>query len=93
MLLLRLALGLRPHEAASGGCDASRHKPHPEPLLLALEKLQVAPQHAVYVGDRRCRLLQPAHPLSGARCREGLELEKPDVLAHRRELLEIFPAR
>jgi pyrophosphatase PpaX len=31
--------------------DTDRHKPGPEPVLLALERLGVAPRRAVYVGD------------------------------------------
>jgi len=33
------------------GGETPRRKPHPEPLLLALERLGVAPADAVYVGD------------------------------------------
>lgn len=68
--------------------DRSRHKPHPEPLLLALEKLQVAPQHAVYVGDSRYDMqagraagLRTVAALWGPVPRSELELENPDVLA------------
>ena len=31
--------------------DTTRHKPHPEPLLLAASRAGVSPGHAVYVGD------------------------------------------
>jgi pyrophosphatase PpaX len=31
--------------------DTERHKPEPEPLLLALERLAAAPADAIYVGD------------------------------------------
>ena len=31
--------------------DTKRHKPHPEPLLLACKKLKVNPGDSVYVGD------------------------------------------
>ena len=31
--------------------DTDRHKPHPEPLMLALELMGAAPGDAVYVGD------------------------------------------
>lgn len=31
--------------------DTVNHKPHPEPLFLALKKLNIKPQEAVYVGD------------------------------------------
>ncbi len=78
--------------------DTSRHKPHPEPLLLALERLQIAPQQAVYVGDSRHDMqagraagLRTVAALWGPVPRAELELENPDVLAHRpEELLEIF---
>jgi pyrophosphatase PpaX len=81
--------------------DTSHHKPHPEPLLLALERLQIAPQHAVYVGDSRHDMqagraagMRTVAALWGPVPRSELELEKPDVLACRpEELLEIFPAR
>lgn len=34
-----------------GGPDTQNHKPHPEPILLALARLNIAPQEAVMVGD------------------------------------------
>jgi pyrophosphatase PpaX len=34
------------------GCDScARHKPHPEPVLAALDRLQYRPDEAVFVGD------------------------------------------
>ncbi|HMV47279.1 MAG TPA: HAD-IA family hydrolase [Blastocatellia bacterium] len=33
------------------GDDVTNHKPHPEPLLKALEQFNAAPREAVYVGD------------------------------------------
>jgi HAD superfamily hydrolase (TIGR01549 family) len=33
------------------GDDTTRHKPHPDPLLLALEQLAATPGDAAYVGD------------------------------------------
>jgi pyrophosphatase PpaX len=34
------------------GCDScSRHKPHPEPVLTALERLGYRPEEAIFVGD------------------------------------------
>lgn len=33
------------------GGDTERRKPHPEPLRVALERMGVAPEEAVYVGD------------------------------------------
>ena len=81
--------------------DSSRHKPHPEPLLLALERLQVASEHTVYVGDSRHDMqaaraagIRTVAALWGPVPRRELELENPDVLACRpEELLEIFQAR
>jgi pyrophosphatase PpaX len=34
-----------------GSDDTDRHKPHPEPVLKALEWLGARPEHAAYVGD------------------------------------------
>jgi pyrophosphatase PpaX len=78
--------------------DTLRHKPHPEPLLLALEKLRVAPQHAVYVGDSRYDLqagkaagVRTVAALWGPVPRSELELENPDSLSRTpEELLKIF---
>jgi len=38
-------------EAVVGGDETERHKPDPEPLLLAAERLNVAPAQCAYVGD------------------------------------------
>jgi pyrophosphatase PpaX len=38
-------------EVVVGGDETSEHKPHPAPLLLALERLGAAPEDAAYVGD------------------------------------------
>lgn len=40
-------------DAIVGGEDVVRHKPAPDSLLLALERLGVAADRAVYVGDHR----------------------------------------
>jgi len=40
-------------DAIVGGEDVARHKPAPDALLLALDKLGVAPERALYVGDHR----------------------------------------
>lgn len=81
--------------------DTARHKPNPEPLLPALEKLQVAPQHAVYVGDSRHDM--QAGRAAGARTvaalwgpvpRNEVELENPDALARTpNALLAILQAK
>jgi pyrophosphatase PpaX len=38
-------------DVSVGAGDTERHKPHPEPILLALERLHAAPGDAAYVGD------------------------------------------
>jgi phosphoglycolate phosphatase len=44
--------GMRdPFAVIVGAEDVIRHKPDPESLLLALEKLDVSPEEAVYIGD------------------------------------------
>ena len=45
-------VGLLPSMDAVIGCDScSRHKPEPEPVLVALERLGYAPDEALFVGD------------------------------------------
>ena len=38
-------------ETVVGGDETEQHKPHPAPLLLALERLGASPEDAAYVGD------------------------------------------
>lgn len=38
-------------DALVGGDETLHHKPHPEPLLLALDRLAASPDEAAYVGD------------------------------------------
>ena len=38
-------------ETVVGGDETAHHKPHPPPLLLALERLGASPEDAAYVGD------------------------------------------
>ncbi len=42
---------LAPFEVIIGADATTRHKPHPEPLLLGAERLGVPPAGALYVGD------------------------------------------
>lgn len=45
-------LGLVDHLAAIiGGDTAAKAKPHPEPLIMALETIGIPPERAVFVGD------------------------------------------
>ena len=45
-------VGLAAHMTTIVGCDScSRHKPDPEPVLIALERLGYDPSEAVFIGD------------------------------------------
>ncbi|MBE3576090.1 MAG: HAD-IA family hydrolase [Limnochordales bacterium] len=78
--------------------DVERPKPAPDPLLLALRKLGVAPAAAIYVGDtlydqEAARAAGVAFALAGwgARVLTGLT---PDLwLSHPQELLHYLVAR
>lgn len=83
------------------GCDAStRHKPDPEPVRIALERLDCAPENAVFVGDSVHDVLagnaagvRTLAALWGACKREDLEPGKPGgYLAHISELRERLAA-
>lgn len=68
------------------GCDASsRHKPDPEPVRIALHRLDARPEDAIFVGDSVHDLLagnaagvRTAAALWGAFGRERLEPGRPD---------------
>jgi pyrophosphatase PpaX len=69
------------------GVDSStRHKPDPEPVRIALHRLDCRPEHALYVGDSVFDVLagnaagvQTAAALWGAAGRADLEPGKPNV--------------
>jgi len=75
-------------ETVVGGDETKKHKPDPEPLLLALERLGAAPDQAVYVGDapfdvkaaRAAGLYSVGVSWGGIHGRERLEAEEPDAL-------------
>ncbi len=70
------------------GDDAMRHKPDPEPLLLAADRLGAAPGSAVYVGDspfdvraaKAAGMGSVAVAWGRIHPRERLESEGPDVI-------------
>jgi pyrophosphatase PpaX len=78
--------------------DTTRHKPGPEPILAALDRLKTAPFEAAYVGDSchdivagRAAGVITVAALWGPSPRSALECERPDHLAGSvEELLEIF---
>jgi pyrophosphatase PpaX len=67
--------------------DTDRHKPDPEPVLKALERLGATPERAVYVGDApfdlraaRAAGVAAVGVTWGFFPRETLEAERPDLL-------------
>jgi len=72
-----------------GGDETERHKPDPEPLLLALERLDATPAEAAYVGDAPFDILAAkaagmysiAVTWGGIHDRGKLEREEPDAIA------------
>jgi len=75
-------------EAVVGGDETERHKPHPEPLLLAAERMQVEPRACAYVGDSpfdiRAAKAAEMHAVAvtwgGIHDRTKLEREEPDAI-------------
>jgi pyrophosphatase PpaX len=82
-------------ETVVGGDETKKHKPDPEPLLLALERLGAAPDDAVYVGDapfdvkaaKAAGLYSVGVSWGGIHGRERLEAEEPDALVDTTEEL------
>jgi pyrophosphatase PpaX len=82
-------------ETVVGGDETKKHKPDPEPLLLALERLGAAPDEAVYVGDapfdvkaaKSAGLYSVGVSWGGIHGRERLEAEEPDALVDTTEEL------
>jgi pyrophosphatase PpaX len=78
--------------------DTARHKPQPEPVLAALERLNVPAARAAYVGDSchdmvagRAAGVRTVAALWGPFPRAELECERPDFLAESiTDLLRIF---
>ncbi|MFY9609886.1 MAG: HAD hydrolase-like protein [Blastocatellia bacterium] len=78
--------------------DTDHHKPRPEPILKALERLNVRPSLAAYVGDSRYDLIagraagvRTVAAMWGPAPREKLEQQSPDFCAESiSDLLEIF---
>ncbi len=65
--------------------DTERHKPNPDPVQNALERLQIAPERAIYIGDTvfdiscgRAAGVQVAAVAWGAHLPEDLRATQPD---------------
>jgi pyrophosphatase PpaX len=75
--------------------DTTRHKPHPEPILRALELLGSRPEEAAYVGDspfdvraaKAAGVYAIASAWGGIHERASLEAEHPDAIADDEEEL------
>ena len=75
-------------EAVVGGDETERHKPHPEPLVLAAERMRVDSRDCAYVGDSpfdvRAAKAAEMHAVAvtwgGIHDREKLEREQPDAI-------------
>jgi pyrophosphatase PpaX len=83
-------------ETVVGGDETTEHKPHPAPLLLALERMGAAPEEAAYVGDSPFDMQAAkagglrAIGVSWGRIHEPEKLTHADVVIHdAQELLDL----
>jgi pyrophosphatase PpaX len=82
-------------ETVVGGDETEKHKPDPEPLLLAAERLGVDPTTAAYVGDspfdiraaKAAGMYAVAVTWGRIHDRSRLEREEPDAIADTAEEL------
>jgi pyrophosphatase PpaX len=86
-------------ETVVGGDETEKHKPDPEPLLLAAERMGVDPTTAAYVGDspfdiraaKAAGMYAVAVTWGRIHERDRLEREEPDAIADAaEELLELL---
>jgi pyrophosphatase PpaX len=84
-------------ETVVGGDETAKHKPDPEPLLLAAQRMQAEPSETAYVGDSpfdiRAAKAAGMHAVAVTwgqiHDRERLEREEPDAIVDMaKELLE-----
>jgi pyrophosphatase PpaX len=82
-------------ETVVGGDETERHKPDPDPLLLAAERMGVDAEHCAYVGDSpfdiRAAKAAGMHAVAvtwgGIHDRDRLAQEEPDVIVESAEEL------
>jgi pyrophosphatase PpaX len=82
-------------ETVVGGDETERHKPDPQPLQLALERLGARPDETAYVGDapfdvkaaKRAGVFSVGVTWGGIHARERLEVEEPDAIVDTAEEL------
>jgi pyrophosphatase PpaX len=79
--------------------DTERHKPEPDPVLLALQRLDAEPEEAAYVGDspfdiragKAAQVFAIAVGWGGIHSDERLEAEEPDAFVRTpQELLDVL---
>lgn len=80
-------------EVVVGGDESERQKPHPDPLLLALERIGAEPEDAAYVGDSPFDMQAAkaagvfAIGVSWGRIHDAEKLADADVVIHEAEEL------
>ena len=82
-------------ETIVGGDETEKHKPDPEPLLLAAERMHASPAETAYVGDspfdiraaKAAGMYAIAVTWGRIHDRERLEREEPDAIIERAEQL------
>ena len=82
-------------ETVVGGDETKLHKPDPEPLLLALERMGADASEAAYIGDapfdvraaKAAGIFSVAVTWGGIHARERLEAEEPDAIVDTTEEL------
>ena len=80
-------------ETVVGGDETRGHKPDPEPLLLAAERMDVEPRDCAYVGDspfdiraaKAAEMFAVAVTWGGIHDRPKLEAEEPDAIVENAE--------
>jgi pyrophosphatase PpaX len=84
-------------DAVVGGDETAEHKPHPAPLLLALERLGAKPSEAAYIGDSPFDMQAAktgglyAIGVSWGRIHSAEKLTDADVVVHETdELLDLL---
>ena len=95
-------VGIASHFKTIVSCDScSRHKPHPEPVLTALERLGYEPDEALFVGDSvhdieagNAAGVESVAALWGPFTREQLACARPDRFIDRiGDLLQVVAGR
>ena len=82
-------------ETVVGGDETERHKPDPEPLLLAAQRMNARPEETAYVGDspfdmlaaKAAGMFAVAVTWGGIHDREKLEAVEPDAIVDSAEEL------